>query len=127
MKRIALAVAMMAAGPGWANTPGNSLHEACSSSDAAMAGFCIGHVIGVIEGIRYGMAVPMWAAGDYSADQINQTSDTLLAYCPPDGVENGQYVDVVKQYLQSHPQDRHKPARLLIHVALTEAFPCSTP
>ncbi len=44
--------------------------------------------------------------------------------CSPDGVTVGQMVDVVKRYLQNHPQTRHEPAVILIATAAREAFPC---
>jgi len=40
----------------------------------------------------------------------------------PDGVEAGQVVDIVKLYLEKHPEIRHETAPKLIHSALLEAF-----
>lgn len=118
-------IAASASGPALAeNMSGNSLYEACTTENGVTAGFCIGYVVGVIEGIRYGLAVPMWSAGEDSSEVINKLSDGVLMYCPPPEVQNGQHVDVVNKYLQSHPEKRHMPARLLIHIALREAFPC---
>ena len=46
-------------------------------------------------------------------------------YCvPSQGIENDQLVRVVKKYLDEHPEDLHLTARILVLLALREAFPC---
>ena len=104
-------------------TEGNDLLRACQDAGQAQQGFCIGWVIGAIEGIRFGVAYPMMM-GASSADEINDMSNSLLMNCLPDNVENSQYVDVVVRHLERHPEKRHHPARFLALEALQEAFPC---
>jgi hypothetical protein len=45
-------------------------------------------------------------------------------WCSPSAVLSGQLVDVVAQYLQRNPQDRHLAASSLIADALQNAWPC---
>ena len=42
------------------NITGNDLLAACESEELAQAGFCVGYIVGVIEGTRWGIAVPMF-------------------------------------------------------------------
>ena len=105
-------------------TDGNYLYRACLNTDDVTQGFCIGFIMGTIEGIRYGLAYPMMMQGDKSSDEVNATSNVILMNCPPEGIENGQYVDVAINYLHAHPADRHNSARALILESLQDAFPC---
>jgi hypothetical protein len=41
----------------------------------------------------------------------------------PSNVEAGQIFDVVKNYLEKHPEKRHQSASSLVMMALKEAFP----
>jgi len=110
------------------NTDGNSLYEACLGNAGEVGtGFCVGYIVGVVEGIRYGVAVPLMLGGGYSTEEVNTTSDSVLMYCAAAEVENGQYTAVVNNYLSDNPATRHLPARGLIHIALREAFPCTIP
>ena len=53
------------------------------------------------------------------------TGTSQKIYClPPTGIENDQLVRVVKKYLDEHPEDLHQSARILVLLALSEAFPC---
>lgn len=44
--------------------------------------------------------------------------------CIPDAVTVGQVADVVKKYLQEHPEQRHQTSVQLIRRAELSAFPC---
>ena len=94
------------------------------SDQSDQVGFCAGYIIGVAEGIRYGISVPLFLGGEMGTEEINRLSDSILSYCIPPEVENGQAVEIVFRYLQDNPQNRHNPARQLIHFALADAFPC---
>lgn len=50
---------------------------------------------------------------------------TLLnqSVCIPDGVTQPQLYDVVRQYIQNHPEDRHYPGSMLIASAILHAWP----
>ena len=108
--------------------PGNDLLTACvEKSDLAKSGFCIGYLIGVVEGLRYGAAVPMFAAQmEGSTKEIGELADSFLGFCPPPEVQYSQHFDIVVNYLTVHPETRHESARTLVISALAEAFPCPT-
>jgi hypothetical protein len=48
----------------------------------------------------------------------------LLCF-PADGIELEQAQLVVAKWLREHPQDLHRSTRILVMVALTQAFPCA--
>jgi hypothetical protein len=102
---------------------GNETLSICSNDSPTQQGFCVGYVIGLIEGMKWGVASPLLRGGK-SADEVNQLTDSLLGFCLPEGATNGQYVDVFITYLVSNPGDRHNSARILAQMAFTEAFPC---
>jgi len=45
-------------------------------------------------------------------------------FCPPPGSIQGQGYDVVKKYLEDHPENRHESAAVLAMDALRQSFPC---
>jgi len=45
-------------------------------------------------------------------------------FCISPDVEIGQTTDVVTKWIENHPEKRHRLAVILIHDALTEAWPC---
>ena len=79
---------------------GNYLYGQCSSTVYFERGFCQGYIIGV----------------------INTLSQRV--FCFPDSATAGQAEDVVKQWLEGHPEVRHLAAERLVALALFEAFPC---
>lgn len=70
---------------------------------------------------------PETLQGVYFAGYINGVNDTMsgVGVCSPDNATRRQIVDVVKQYLITHPATRNDPASLLAVRALSEAWPCS--
>jgi len=59
---------------------------------------------------------------------ISGVSDALVPaglYCMPGGATAGQVVDVVKLYIQNHPEKRYMSAPKLTVDALSERFPCN--
>lgn len=55
--------------------------------------------------------------------------DGILLYaktvlCIPQGVTQGQILDIVKREIRDHPESRHYTAASLIVVALAKSFPC---
>lgn len=126
MKRFALVAGLVLAGPAQAdNTTGNDLYRACTEENMAMAGFCIGFISGVVEGVRYGIEWPLMLEGSKGTGEINEISDTILMYCVPPLVESGQIVDIAKKHIADNPGSRHLPARGLILEALQQNFPCN--
>lgn len=53
-------------------------------------------------------------------------SDSLnsYAFCIPRGVNAGQLFDMMRNYLNNTPAERHLPADVVISTALGIAFPC---
>ena len=89
---------------------GNELFQNCQSDEEpegtkqgdASRGLCLGYVLGA-----------------YDAGGKN------YAICVPVGVTAAQVKDVVRHWLQSHPEKRHLPAAGLVLDALLEKFPCA--
>ncbi len=104
-------------------TSGNELWEICQGTDPARQGYCIGYVIGAIEGMKWGIASPLLQNG-MDATEANSTTKVLLGFCLPEGATYGQFVDVVKGYLARNPEKRHIAARIIVQMSLAEAFPC---
>ena len=77
---------------------GNELHEACSREEPFKS-FCAGYIIGVFDSFE----------GEH---------------CAPAGVTIIQVHDVVKKYVDGHPEVRHLDATSLVLTALRRAFPC---
>ena len=107
---VAVALSVLIGGTGWDAMLGNNLAESCeawggrASNDAATnfkTGACVGYI--------WGLA----GAGEGSA------------FCFPHGVQANQIVDVIKKWLQDHPELRHYAASSLITAALKEKFPCN--
>lgn len=104
---------------------GNSLYEACRSDNSVMGGFCIGYIIGVIEGRSFGaFQVLERLDPSESTAAANNLVDQLLGHCIPENASNEQLRDVALSYLSKNPETRHETARLLLWLAYVEAFPC---
>lgn len=88
---------------------GNQLHEVCGKDGVDSEFACHMYIIGGAD--MYGL----WR------DDLQDYSRT---YCTPKGVNRGQVVDIVRSYLEAHPESRHLPAVAIIIVALMEQFPC---
>ena len=105
---------------------GNDFLSAClSEGDLAKEGFCVGYLLGAIEGIRYGSALPFLAIR--SGEDMTETlgmAEKFLGACIPEAAEFGQHRDVAVRYIERSPESRHLPARGLILDSLREAFPC---
>ena len=100
MKKVITAVlltASAAANATWFT--GNDLHKHLNGGD-----FQKGFVLGMIVGV----------ASTWTGD----------LFCIPKGVTPGQMEDVVRQFMNSKPQDRHESAELIIGAALVSVYPC---
>ena len=102
MKILAAICALTFVGASHAEQTGNALHGWLSNSQSDVVG--VAYTTGVLDSEG-------WVAKG-------------LPYCPPAGVVNSQAIDIVKRYLADRPEERHKPAPLLIYTALSKAFPC---
>lgn len=105
---------------------GNALFEACENTNVSAAqGFCLGYIVGSMEGLRYGTSLPFVAAGNLADNsELNTTVEVFLGMCPASEVEYGQHRDLVVKYLKANPEIRHQSARALILEAGQKAFPC---
>jgi Rap1a immunity proteins len=104
MKRLLIggAAALLLAGPAMADGyTGNSLFADCAASDYSSRNYCLGFTAGI--------STAMANSG---------------AACPPGGSTFGQDRDIAKKFLADHPEQRHLEAGVLVHRAITEAFPC---
>ena len=108
------------------NLSGNDLHETCHDTEMARQGFCLGYIVGVVEGMRWGTAVPL-IQSDLEGDALEGNINLILNFCLPENATWGQYRDVIVQHVEQHPETRHASARLLAQIALSEAFPCPNP
>lgn len=129
MKRLAVILAVMAGSAGAQDLEsGNLLAARCDDLAAdqvtVQAGYCIGYLNGVWEGMKLGAALPFMIEGKKSTAEIDDISNRLLRVCLPNEVEIGQLFDIFVRYLAEHPENRHFPARLLVQLAYSEAFPC---
>jgi hypothetical protein len=93
---------------------GAELQDACRETevnrtqDPLQAGVCLGFIKGFTTAIS-----------------VYGTLTKTQFYCAPDtGITSNQIIAMVKQYVQLHPSDKDKDAGLILHSALTDAFPC---
>ena len=110
MRRITITAALAAmAAPAQGQTTGdnphsgNGLNSYCQQTmdtNAFQAAYCVAFIGGVVDAL-----------------------DGVI-FCTPSGSTYGQYVDVVKRGLASHPEERQKMAASLVAKYLHEAWPC---
>jgi len=66
--------------------------------------------------------------GGTCSGYITAVADALVPaglYCVPDQVKAGQVLDIVKLYIEHHPDRQYMTAPKLIVEALAEKFPCN--
>ena len=103
---MAAAVVLVLAGEAHAEwTRGNELHKWCSSDVDGYASACAAYVSGIADVMEYApvQEFKAWFSGE---------------------ILRGQLTDVVKRWLEQHPELRHHSAVKLVPIALSEAFPC---
>ncbi|QIE54961.1 hypothetical protein G5B40_05545 [Pikeienuella piscinae] len=104
---------------------GNELYETCTDENPVLAAFCVGYIIGYVEGSPWGAFVVLNRLAPKDDNAVaNALAREFLGSCPPENASNSQLTDVVKKYLEEHPETRHESARTLIWQAFSEAFPC---
>jgi hypothetical protein len=88
---------------------GNELFSHCTAREADELHYlktaeCRGYITGVVDHVL------LWR-------EVVDEPD-----CLPEGVNKGQLVAVVVQYLTNHPEERHRAANVLVMRAVTDAF-----
>src|SRR5262245_8169732 len=84
---------------------GNELHDYCQQ--AVTSQICTGYIVGIADALADGATINGFRACFRSKMLVKQVED------------------VVKQWLQNHPQDRDYAAAGLVADALQGAFPCA--
>jgi hypothetical protein len=86
---------------------GDQLYELCAApKDTFSQGVCYGYIVGIADAMGGGASVHG------------------LPACIPPSVTVGQTVNIVKQFLTSHPEMRHRGAGEIVAQAFVDAFPC---
>ena len=113
MKKTIAIAALSIATSASAQMTGNQLHQMCISQDSVMKSSCFN----LIAGFSYGVN-----SAQIQSEQSNKNYKPPV--CLPDGYENRQAVDLVKNFLAANPQHRHFPVEPLMMTVLLTAFPC---
>lgn len=127
-KRLALCLPVIGSPVFAQNVTGNDIFNACNSQppgNEVELGFCVGYVTGAWEGLKIGAGIMVMQAqpgGD--TQEVEDTSNMMLGVCFPPTGEARQIIDVYTSSLAQNPQTRHEPARMLLFLAMREAFPC---
>jgi hypothetical protein len=113
-----LAVSLAATGTASAEfKTGNDLYSECTAPADWQRRFLFCH--GYIEGIADAEDLEGLRESGFMDPKAKRN-----ALCLPAGVQLGQLKDVVVQYLEGHPERRHRSAAALVELALSAAFPC---
>lgn len=91
------------------------------------------HCRAMLPGLRKGgkvsadEAIGYWACHNFvmgvlDAD-LNRSADPRT-YCIPERLKSNTIVEVVANYVDRKPEERHRPALALVRMALFEAYPC---
>ena len=105
MKRLictCIAVILLAAVPATA-IDGNILKHYADADDKLSSSYGSGLFVGYVLGVK---------------------EETLSKLCIPEGVIHGQSLDVIKKYLNDHPEELHLPASDLVLKVIQTAWPC---
>jgi hypothetical protein len=88
---------------------GNDLHRLCQTQLGSLNSVdCLAYIQGVYDVLISGYVHARYAVS-----------------CAPDKVSGRQVYDIVKIYLERHPNRRHFPAWSIISDAMRQAFPCN--
>jgi hypothetical protein len=97
---------------------GNGFLETCKHVDdeydsrySSDVFVCLGFVQGFVQGI-------------YVSDEFRGVTLDKRMTCPPEEVTTGQFVRIIKKYIDEHPEKAHMGTRYLASEVLIQAFPC---
>ncbi|NIZ11556.1 Rap1a/Tai family immunity protein [Pseudooceanicola sp. HF7] len=131
MKRMAfapMALLLSAAAPAQAQQfPGQQFLDLCTSADAGSRGFCIGYLIGIIEGSGLGVSRALSVEEDSTpeAPAIQRRIPATLGYCLPTGTDINTLPGVVIDFAAGKPEAARLPAAALVSDALISKYPCN--
>jgi Rap1a immunity proteins len=77
--------------------------------DGVNAGWCLGYLAGISD----------------MRGLIEQVPN-ISPECTPQEVTMAQKTRILMKYLNSHPEELHRPSVVLVVIAMNEAFPCHT-
>ena len=108
--------------PGFTEGNGIDLLKQCTEAIKVMDGVADPNTIDVVDAERC-MGVIDGFAGAASFYESQPGSPGAICF-PAEVTTIGQSVRVVDKYLQSHPEQLHEPATVLIFGAFLAAYPC---
>ena len=85
---------------------GNTLLSSCTNARASEQHYCLGYIAGIADALDASGPALGWKA------------------CFPKDLTTGNARDVIVQWLQRNPLERHYAAAGLVMRGLAEAFPC---
>lgn len=90
---------------------GNELHQMFEQKDR-------------VAYIRYIQGIMDTQSFIATAVRSNKEFGAMPTICPPSGSTYGQGVDLIKKYLNEHPESRNSEAPLIAHNALIAVWRC---
>ena len=107
---------------------GQDLNDFCVKNSSERLS-CVALIAGTLDGLHYGATGGVAFANKALLDKFEQNKTDIgvvYGYCPPLGnrVNYGQFVSIVKKYLNDHPERLHETAASLVLRAIRGAFPC---
>lgn len=88
--------------------------EALEIDDVIEGVYCVAYIGGLLDGLI--------VAEEEVEPRSARARPTVCL--PPDGLDMAQAVRVVLAWLEGHPDDLAEPARVVVHRALNDSFPC---
>lgn len=102
--------ALTSACRGYLNTTRNSNQG--SLQDVHDSGLCYGYVVGIYDTVQF------------ENSQVSRAK-AVPEICIPGGVNAKSITEVVANYLNAHPESRHKTGYFLVRTAIAAAWPCT--
>lgn len=106
---------------------GNTYLSICENEDMSMQMACTTYTIGLMEGLKFGVANVIMLAESRNLDtaSLNRQTEIILRICAPYEVTYDQYIRIGTMYLRNNPQFTHESVRGHLLDAWSSAFPCT--
>ena len=109
MKRYALLITLLLAGPAYADSRGGDLAAACNSSSGTTGDvLCDAYINGFVNGVLL--------------DQIGSQQGTPI--CIPDGLATADIRRTLQQFAKAHPETLYTTSGPFMAAALMTTYPC---